>query len=74
MKDLALKYKNCEGKIIAKSYDTIMDFIDEMESEDIDIPMLDDELVEYMFFEKSLDRGNFATINSLLEYCKRIIK
>ncbi len=74
MKDLILKCKNENGDVITKSYDTIMDFIDEMNSDDIDIPMLDYEIVEYMFFEKSLSRGYFATIDDILEYCKRIIK
>lgn len=74
MKDFILKCKNENGDVITKSYDTIMDFIDEMNSDDIDIPMFDYEIVEYMFFEKSLNRGYFATIDDILEYCKRIIK
>lgn len=51
-----------------------MDFIDKMGSDDFDIPMLDYEIVEYMFFEKIVDRGYFATIGDILEYCKRIVK
>lgn len=74
MKDIMLKYINTDGNVITKSYDTIMDFIDEMESDAIDIPMLDYEIVEYMFFEKPLNRGYFATIGDILEYCKRIVK
>lgn len=74
MKDLILKYRNENGDVITKSYDTIMDFMDEMESDDIDIPMLDYEIVEYMFFEKSINRGYFATIDDILEYCKRIVR
>lgn len=74
MKDLILKYRNENGMVITKSYDTIIDFIGEMESDDVDIPMLDYETVEYMFFEKPLDRGYFATIDDILEYCKSIVK
>lgn len=74
MKDLVLKYKNCEGNVITASYDTIMDFIDKMESDEMDIPMLDDEVVEYVFFEKPIDRGYFATIDDILEYCKNIVR
>lgn len=74
MKDLILKYRNENGTVISKSYDTIMNFIDEMESDGINSPMLDYEIVEYIFFDKSLDRGYFATIDDILEYCKRIIK
>lgn len=74
MKDLMLKYRNENGDVITKSYATIMDFMNEMESDNIDIPMLDYEIVEYMFFEKPLNRGYFATINDIFEYCKRIVK
>lgn len=69
-----LKYRNENGDVITKSYATIMDFMNEMESDNIDIPMLDYEIVEYMFFEKPLNRGYFATINDIFEYCKRIVK
>lgn len=73
MKDLILKYKNENGNVITKAYNTIMDFVDEMESDKIDIPMLGYEIVEYMFFEKPLNRGYFGTIDDILKYCKRII-
>lgn len=73
MKDLMIKYRNDDEKEFTKLYDTIMDFIDEMESDSIDIPMLDYEIVEYIFFEKPLDRGYFNTINDILKYCKRIV-
>ncbi len=74
MKDLILKCRNENGDVITKSYNTIMDFMDEMESNDINIPMLNYEIVEYMFFEKSINRGYFATIDDILEYCKRIVR
>jgi hypothetical protein len=74
MKDLMIKYRNDDGKEITKLYDTIIDFIDQMESDNIDIPMLDYEMVEYIFFEKPMNSGYFATIDDILKYCKRIVK
>lgn len=72
MKDLKIKYKNENGKIIDKDYDTIMDFIDEMESDNVDISMLDYDVISYTFFENSLNTGYSTTIEKLLEHCKRI--
>lgn len=74
MKGLTLKYKNDDEKIITKSYNTIMDFVKEMESDNINIPMLDYEVVEYVFVEKFLNNRYFATIDDILEFCKEIVK
>lgn len=74
MKDLQIKYKNDNGEIINREYDTIMDFIDEMESDNIDIPMLDYEVVSYIFFENRLNSGYGGTIESLLTHCKEIVQ
>ena len=41
MKDLKISYKNENDVVVKREYDTIMDFIDEMESSSIDVPMLD---------------------------------
>ena len=74
MKDLKIEYKNENGKIINREYDTVMDFIDEMESDNIDIPMLDYEVISYVFFENPLNVGGDITIENLLEHCKKIIR
>lgn len=74
MKDLRIKYKNENGKIINSEYDTIMDFIDEMESDNIDIPMLDYEIISYILFENRLNSGYGGTIESLLAHCKEIVQ
>lgn len=74
MKDLRIKYKNENGKIINREYDTIMDFIDEMESDNIDIPMLDYEIISYILFENRLNNGYGGTIESLLAHCKEIVQ
>lgn len=74
MKDLKIKYKNENSKIIEKEFDTIMDFIETMESDNTDIPMLDYEVVSYIFFENRLNSGYGGTIKSLLEHCRKIIQ
>lgn len=74
MKDLQIKYRNENGKIIKREYGTIMDFIDEMESDNIDIPRLDYEVVSYIFFENRLNSGYGGTIENLLTHCKEIVQ
>lgn len=70
--NLKIRYNNENDEIKSKEYETIMDFIDEMESDAVDIPMLDYDMVEATFFEKR--KKYFVTIADLLEYCKRILK
>ena len=74
MKDLKISYKNENDVVVKREYDTIMDFIDEMESNSIDVPMLDYTNVTYTLFENELNSGKFNTIANLLEHCKRIIR
>ena len=74
MKDLKIKYRNENGDVISKEYDTIMDFIDIMESEQIDIPMMDYEVISYILFENPLNSGDNVTIKELLEHCISIIQ
>jgi len=51
-----------------------MDFIETMESDNFDIPMLDYEVINYIFFENRLNSGYRGTIESLLEHCKKILQ
>lgn len=74
MKDLKIIYDNENDERIEREYDTIMDFIDEMDSDKIDIPMLDYKNVTAAFFENSLQIKYFSTIAELLNHCKKIIK
>ena len=74
MKDLTFSYENCNGEKIHLEYDTIMDFLNDIESNKIDIPMLDDEKVNTTFFENKLNQKKFNTIFDLVENCKNIIK
>lgn len=72
MVDLKIRYNNENDEIKSREYNTIMDFIDEMESDSVDIPMLDYDMVEATFFEKR--KEYFVTIAELLKYCKEILK
>ena len=75
MKDLRISYDNENGQRIKAEYDTLMDFIDTIDSEDIiDIPMLDYENVEADFFENPLLYKHFNTIEELYNHCIEITK
>lgn len=74
MKDLKIRYKNDNGDTISAEYNTIMDFTDAIESDDIDLPMQDYMNVEADFFENPLMHKNFNTIAELYEHCKAILK
>lgn len=75
MKDLKISYDNENGQRIYAEYNTIIDFIDTIDSEDdIDIPMLDYGNVEAIFFENPLIYKQFDTIEDLYNHCQEIIK
>lgn len=72
--DLRIDYTNTSGNRVHTEYKTVMDFIDTMESSEIDIPMLDDTNVHAEFFNNKLNVKDFDTIGDLLEHCKEIVK
>ena len=74
MKDLRISYDNENGQRINAEYNTIMDFIDVMDSDEIDIPMLDYQNVEADFFENPLLHKHFNTIEELYSHCVKITK
>lgn len=74
MKDLKINYLTDDNKRVCMEYNTIMDFIDSIESDDIDIPMLDYTDVNAMFFEQELRKEKFDTIDDLYKHCKNILK
>ncbi len=74
MKDLRISYDNDYGKRITMDFDTIMDFIEMMESDNIDIPMLDYENVEAVFWENPLQHKHFDTIDDLYKHCIEIVR
>ena len=74
MKDLRISYDNENVQRINAEYDTVMDFTDAMDSDDIDIPMMDYENVEADFFENPLHHMHFNSIKELYEHCKIIMQ
>lgn len=74
MKDLKISYLNKNNQRIYKEYDTIMDFLDLIKSEEIDIPMLDYSNIEAVFFENPMQHKFFDTINDLYKHCVLILK
>lgn len=72
MKDLTISYENENGQVIRQEYDRIFDFTEELESDNLDIPMLDYGNVTATFFEKRTK--NFDTIDDLYHYCVEIMK
>ena len=74
MKDLIISYDNENGERIERKYDTIMDFLDEVESDNADIPMLDYTNVSATFFENPLNTKECETIADLVTHCKNIIR
>lgn len=74
MKDLTISYDNENGERIKQEYNYIMDFIDSMESDDIDIPIMDYQNVEADFWENPLHHKHFDTIWDLYNHCKKIIR
>ena len=41
---LNMMIANCEGKLVENQWDTVREFLDDMNSDRIDLPMLDDEV------------------------------
>lgn len=73
MKDLVFKY-NQNGVRLTKEYETIMQFVDEIEDDEFDILMSAYCNVEAVFFENNLTKKYFNTIGELYRHCKDIIK
>lgn len=74
MKDLRISYDNENGQRINTEYDTIMDFTDTVESDNVDVHMMDYENVEADFFENPLYHKHFDTIADLYNHCVSIMK
>ena len=74
MKDLMISYDNENGERINKVYDYIYDFTDALESDEVDIPMMDYKNVDAYFFEKPSSHLHFDTIEDLYYHCKLIME
>lgn len=74
MSDLRISYDNENNQRITMDFDTIMDFTDLMESNNMDIPMMDYQNVEADFWENPLHHKHFDSIEDLYKYCKEIVR
>ena len=65
---------NCDGKYIEYEWNSKKEFVRDMESDNENIPMLDDPLVEVNTQDNNLQlwwRNTYGiTVNDLLEECK----
>lgn len=66
---------NCDGKYIEYEWDSKETFIKDMESDNENIPMLDDALIEVNTDDNDLHSwwrdANGMTVNDLVNECKR---
>ena len=63
---------NCDGRHIRYSWDSLKDFIKDTESDNENIPMLDDALAEVNTDIEGLHRF-YPSVNDLLEKCKNLL-
>lgn len=72
MKDLKIDY-DVDGKKVHKEYNCIFDMTDAIENKEESAPPLTATNVEALFFENKLRREKFATIEDLVNHCKKIM-
>lgn len=63
---------NCDGRHIRYSWDSLKDFIKDMESDNENIPMLDDALAEVDTDNEKL-KSLYPSVNDLVEKCKNLL-
>lgn len=66
--ELEFTLVNCEGKEIRKTYDMVEDFKNEMKSDEVDIPMLDDIVKDMTLWGVHFE--NDWDVAALLNYLK----
>ena len=68
---------NCDNKYVEYEWNSIKEFVLYMDSDNEDIPMLDDPLVEVNTDNENLDlwwrNTGYNTVNDLYEECKQEI-
>lgn len=73
MKDLKITYNREQNVKVVKEYDTIMDFLDEVDAYKDKSKILNCFNVGATFFENDLNYKFFDTIQELYDHCKMII-
>jgi hypothetical protein len=72
MYNLTFKAMNRDGKEIEHKYINHSDFLSQMDySENIDIPMLDDEVTEFIYYDNriSLKQNMIQAVSDIYDYC-----
>ena len=65
MKDLIIEYRDFKNGFVRKEYDTIMDFLNEMDSEDNRKSIKNDSYIHYKLFENVHNQGFAENVNKL---------
>lgn len=74
MKDLLMSYEAETGLHVNQGFNTIMDFLDLIESGKDDVLTLNCKNVHAQFFENPLNDKYFDTMEELYLHCKSIVK
>ena len=74
MIDLMFSYTNENNERITEEYRTIMDFTDQVESGEIDAPVMSGSNVDAIFFENKYNTKSFQSVKELYDHCVEIMK
>ncbi len=74
MYDLTLTYQKIQGTTVERKYDTIMDFLSEIENKDKDAPPIHSLVKKAVFFENPRNIKKDCNVWDLYNHCKKILK
>ena len=67
---LTLLIRNCDNESIGYEWNSLEGFVEDMDSEKFDIPMLDDEIIEVRICTMVVENSVLQTVNDLYELLK----
>lgn len=73
MKDLKITYNREKNVVVEREYETIMDFLDEVDAYENSEKILNCTNVGATFFENPANYKYFDTVGELYNHCKMII-
>ena len=71
---LTLLIRNCDNESIGYEWKSLEGFVEDMDSEKFDIPMLDDEIIEVRICTMVVENSVLQTVNDLYELLKEQLK
>jgi len=74
MKDLRIEYRDIHNKFVKMEYNTIMDFLDEMQEKERRETIKNASYIHYTLFENQKNSGFANNINELYSHCEKIVK